>query len=143
MKVRQSKSRRFLAVVLSASFIWAAMACVSLCLLHGSEADSCATESAETSSEATAFAGQSVQAGQLIYTNADSCCEPDCCPVKPLPVCALQKSSAIDFQAHGDYQVSCIGGALAAAARRLSHRQDWLPHSTSDPPLTRLCTLRI
>jgi hypothetical protein len=129
--------------MLSASFLWAAMACVSLCLLHGSEADSCATELAETSSEATAFAGESLQAGELSYTNADSCCEPDCCPVKPLPVCVLQKSFAIDFQAHGDYQVSCINTALTAGARRLSHRQGLLPHSTSDPPLTRLCTLRI
>jgi hypothetical protein len=114
-----------------------------MCLLHCSQEESCATEFADTSGEPLRLTSESLPAGELIYTNADTCCEPDCCPVKRLPVCVLQKSSAIDFQAHGDSQVSYIHTALAADARRIIHRQDLLPHSTSDPPLARLCTLRI
>ena len=143
MIVPQSKSRRFLAVMLSASFIWAAVACLSMCLLHGSQEESCATEFAEPSGEPISLASESSPAGELMYTNADSCCEPDCCPVKRLPVCVLQKSSALDVQTHGDSQLSYIHTALRADPRRINHRQDLLLHSSSDPPLARLCRLRI
>jgi hypothetical protein len=143
MMLSQGKTRRFLAVMLSASFIWTAMACLSLCLLHGSQVEACVSELADESNEASACADESLQAGELLYTNADSCCEPDCCPVKPLPVCILQKSSVIDFQACGDYQISHVHTALRASPRHIHQLQDLLPHSTSDPPLARLCTLRI
>jgi hypothetical protein len=136
MMASQGKSRRFLAVVLSTSLLWAAMACVSLCLLHCSAEEECVAELADE-------AGESLQPGEGLCSGAGSCCQPDCCLVKPLPVCALQKSSAGDFQPQGAEQTSAIHPALPAKLNRVRQTRDLLPHSTSDPPLARLCTLRI
>ena len=142
MIAAQRKFRRFLAVLLSASFVWTAMACVSLCLLHSSEED-CAIELSAESVAGIACVEESSQEGEALCADADSCCEPDCCPMKPLPVCALQKSSSFDFQLHGDYQISPVNVALPANARRINNPRYLLLHVASDPPFERLCTLRI
>lgn len=136
-------SKRSLAVLLSASFLWAAMACVSLCLLHCSEEEDCAIEVSNESGRAVSSETTSSHASELVYTEVDSCCEPSCCPMKPMPVCALQKSSSFDFQANSDYQVSPILHPVSANSLSNYHSQRAILHSSSDPPFERLCMLRI
>jgi hypothetical protein len=119
------------------------MACISLCLLHGSEEEYCAIEVSDESGRAVSCETISPQASELIYTEVDSCCEPDCCPMKPLPVCALQKSSSFDFQANSDYQISPVLYPVPANFISRYDSQGAILHSASDPPFKRLCMLRI
>jgi hypothetical protein len=143
MILSHGKCRKLLAVLLSASFIWATMACVSLCLLHCSEEEQCSTELSDKSGKSISFENQSAQVDELVYTDSDSCCQTDCCPMKPLPVCTLQKSPSFDFQAYGDYQVLLVHSIISANSTLTNNAQYLIPCSSSDPPLKRLCTLRI
>jgi hypothetical protein len=142
MILSQTKCRWVLAVLVSSSFIWTAMACVSLCLLHCSQ-EECAIEVSATHDKTISFESESSHAGELICTDADTCCQPDCCPMKPLPVCALQKSASFDFQAHNDYQILFINSVVQANSTCINNLQYLIPRSSSDPPFERLCTLRI
>jgi hypothetical protein len=142
MILSQTKCRWVLAVLLSSSFIWTAMACVSLCLLHCSQ-EECATEVSAAHDKIIAFESESPQAGELICTDADSCCQPDCCPMKPLPVCALQKSASLDFQPHDDCPILFINSAVQANSISINNSRYLIPRSSSDPPFERFRTLRI
>lgn len=119
------------------------MACVSLCLLHCSDEEQCSVELSGEHGTDICFESDSVQTNELIGTNSDFCCQLDSCPMKPLPVCALQKSTSFDFQAHSDYQLSSINFAIPAKSTYINNPQYLTPQSYSDPPLERLCTLRI
>jgi hypothetical protein len=136
--------KRLMAVLLSASFVWAAMACVSLCLLHCSEEEICAMEiSSESGRAVSSDETTSSHESELVYTDVDSCCESDNCPIQPMPVCALQKSSSFEFQANNNYHISIAPSGYLTQSIGLEFSRDLIPHSSSDPPFERLCTLRI
>jgi hypothetical protein len=63
--------------------------------------------------------------------------------MKPLPVCALQKSSSFGLQAYNDYQISFIDSVIPANPACINNLQSSISSSSADPPFKQLCTLRI
>jgi hypothetical protein len=116
------------------------MACVSFCLLHCSEEEECAIR---LSDESVISEIACSDENELVYTNQDSCCEPDCCPMKPMPVCGLQRDFSSDYQANNDYQISPLHYSVSANSIGSKYSRGSILHSSSDPPFERLCMLRI
>jgi hypothetical protein len=143
MMLSQATGKRLMAVLLSANFVWAAMACVSLCLLHCSEEEVCALEISDESGRTVSSETTSSHESELVYTDVDSCCETDNCPIQPMPVCALQKSSSFELQANNDSPILFAPSRYLTRSTRLELSRDLILHSSSDPPFKRLCTLRI
>jgi hypothetical protein len=114
-----------------------------LCLLHCSEEKNCAMEISAESGRAVSSETPSPHESELVYTDVDSCCESDNCPIQPMPVCALQKSSSLDFQVNNDSHILFAPSWCLTQSMRLEFSRDLIPHSSSDPPFERLCTLRI
>ena len=139
----QATFKRLMAVLLSASFVWAATACVSLCLLHCSEEENCAREISDESCRTVTSETTSSHESELVYTDVDWCCESDSCPIQPMPVCALQKSSSFEFQANNNYHILFAPTWCLRQSMRLEFSRDSIPPASSDPPFERLCTLRI
>ena len=149
MMALYTRAKDFLAVLLSVSFLWTAMACVSLCLLHGLEQNQCAREISDNAKRGSSFEIEtacqedSCCEAEFVPSILSPCCESACCPVQPMPAGVLQKTSAFNLQTQGDNPISSACVFSLWQPTRPAFSLHLIPSPFSDPPLERLCALRI
>ena len=113
--------RRLLAVMLTVCFFWIPVACMTLCSESGDEPASCATLLPEMFSPDQ---------------------HEDCCPITTALPSALpeHRVTALPGDSHQATQISTVR-LVGHSFLKLGHVA--IPVSNSDPPLERLCALRI
>lgn len=118
----RSTVTRSLAIWLPLCFVWVFVACVSLCSLHG--------------------AGEH-NTPSVLSQVADSSHESNCCPIREATSWVLPERQSSNPQAGGDVQAASVPLVLPTGYAPYSNARMLIQPSTSDPPLERLCALRI
>ena len=114
---------RVLATLLPMCFLWVFVACASLCSMHNEM---------EQETQVAAISDS-------VNASGDS----ECCPLGQSPVVIVSERQSYLLQSSGDPQPSSLPAVLTIGETPSSRlRREVLP-TNSDPPLKRLCTLRI
>ncbi len=114
---------RVLATLLPVCFVWVFVACASLCAMHG-----------ETERETRAAA---------IFDSADAPDDFECCALEQALASVLPDRQSSLTRASSYLKAAFLPAVLTTGNAPSSRARRETPRSTSDPPLKRLCTLRI
>ena len=123
MKLPQTSIERCIAVLLSASVVWLMVACVSLCSSH------CIEQEEEASAP-------------LSREEFDIAHEVDCCPITSTPVSLMPERQSLSLVTNADQAITAAAPQLFNLKSVHSSRVE-VPYTSSGPPLSQLCVLRI
>ncbi|MGA9770666.1 MAG: hypothetical protein WBV94_16620 [Blastocatellia bacterium] len=123
MGLPRSTVTKLLAACLLICSVWVFIACVLLCSAH--------PESANTS--------ETFLSAERINTSSDD----ECCPIGQSPAGVLTERQSLLTHIDGGAQALFALAILTVGERHYESARQSIPPPTSDPPLERLCTLRI
>src|SRR5438128_488984 len=119
----QYTCKRLLAILLPVSFLWTFAACVLICTAHASEAQR--EHESRSLSEAEFLA------------------DTECCPFRTSQLSVLPERRPAISKVCIDQSICCVPVTQVTMYSLQPYKQNGCLPSFSDPPLERLCTLRI